>query len=437
VTKCYQSSFQFPSVKRRNVEADFSGGDITSNAGICLIAQVDRQMGLTRAVARAMGDPRRRASCDHSLLDLLQQRTYSLVLGYEDLNDHDELRHDLAMQTATSRVETLASPATLCRLEQRSDRHSAWAIHKVLFDQFIAAHKRPPKRLILDFDATDTPLHGDQEGKFFHGYYDYYCYLPLYVFCGRHLLVSYLRSSKIDPAKHSWAILSLLVKALRQHWPKTEIVFRGDSGFCRWKLLRWCDKHDVRYIVGLAKNKRLERKSKVWMELAESQHLLTGKKQRVFATITYGAQSWDRTRRVIVKAEHSSHGANPRYVVTNLPQGDQYLYDKLYCARGDMENRIKDQQLDLFAGRASSHRWWPNQFRQLLSGLAYTLFEGLRTRALKDTALAKASPNRIRLTLLKIGAVIIRNTRRIRILMSSACPHQDLFLTVAYRLNSS
>lgn len=394
-------------------------------------------MGLTRSVARALQDNRRQASCDHTLEELLKQRNFALALGYEDLNDHGELRHDLALQTATSRVESPASPATLCRLEQRTDRETAVAIHEVLFDQFIAAHKRPPKRLILDFDATDTPLHGDQEGKFFHGYYDHYCYLPLYVFCGRHLQVSYLRPSNIDPAKHSWAILSLLVKALRRHWPKVEIIFRGDSGFCRWKLLRWCDRHGVRYIVGLAKNKRLQGKSKRWMDLAEVQHLLTGKKQRVFATITYGARSWDRARRVIVKAEHSSHGANPRYVVTNLPQGDQYLYDKLYCARGDMENRIKDQQMDLFAGRASSHRWWPNQFRQLLSGLAYTLFEGLRSRALKETALATASPNRIRLTLLKIGAVIIRNTRRIRILMSSACLHQDLFRTVAYRLNSS
>ena len=437
MTKCYQSSLPFPSVKRRKVEASVSGGDITSKGGIGLLDHVDMKMGLIRAVGRAMGDPRRRASCDHSQEELLKQRVYGLALGYEDLNDHDELRHDLALQTATSRVETLASPATLCRLEQRSGRESAWAIHQVLFDQFVAAHKRPPKRLILDFDATDTPLHGDQEGKFFHGYYDHYCYLPLYVFCGRHLLVSYLRPSNIDPAKHSWAILSLLVKALRRHWPKVEIIFRGDSGFCRWKLLRWCDRHDVRYIVGLAKNKRLKRKSKIWMDLAESQYLLTNKKQRLFATITYGARSWDRPRRVIVKAEHSSHGANPRYVVTNLPQGDQYLYDKIYCARGDMENRIKDQQMDLFAGRASSHRWWPNQFRQLLSGLAYTLFEGLRARALENTTLAKASPNRIRLTLLKIGAVIIRNTRRIRILMSNACPHQDLFRTAANRLNSS
>lgn len=437
MTKCYQSSLPFPSVKRRKVEADFSGGDITSNGGIPLLAQVDTQMGLTRSVARALADTRRKASCDHSQEELLKQRIYSLALGYEDLNDHDELRHDLALQTATSRVETLASPATLCRLEQRSDREAAVAIHQVLFDQFVAAHDKPPKRLILDFDATDTPLHGDQEDRFFHGYYDHYCYLPLYVFCGRHLLVSYLRPSSIDPARHTWAILSLLVKALRQHWPKVEIIFRGDSGFCRWKVLRWCDRHNVRYIVGLAKNKRLERQSKAWTELAESLYLITGKKQRVFATICYGARTWDRPRRVIVKAEHSSHGTNPRYVVTNLPQTDKYLYDTVYCARGDMENRIKDQQQDLFAGRASCHRWWPNQFRQLLSGLAYTLFEGLRQRALRNTALAKASPNRIRLTLLKIGAVIIRNTRRIRILMSSACPHQDLFHIVTFRLNSS
>jgi len=239
--------------------------------------------------------------------------------------------------------------------------------------------------------------------------------------------VSYLRRSDIDAARHSWAILSLLVKALRQHWPRVGIIFRGDSGFCRWKILRWCDRHQVRYIVGVAQNKRLRAKSAPWIELAALQHTLTGKKQRVFASIHYGARSWDRPRRVrvcpasaasalgIVKAEHSSHGPNPRFVVTNLPQTDRYLYDKIYCARGDMENRIKDQQLDLFAKRTSAHHWWPNQFRQLLSGLAYTLFEGLRRKALLNTPLATASPNTIRLKLLKIGAVVIRNTRRIRL----------------------
>jgi hypothetical protein len=335
VTECYQTSIPFSPVKRHKVEADFSGGDITSNAGIPLLAQVDQQMNLTRSVARALDDTRRKASCDHSLAELLKQRIYALALGYEDLNDHNELRHDLALQTAASRVETLASPATLCRLEQRSDREAAVAIHKILFQQFVDAHDRPPKRLILDFDATDTPLHGDQEGRFFHGYYDHYCFLPLYVFCGRHLLVSYLRRSDIDAAKHSWAILSLLVKALRQRWPKVEITFRGDSGFCRWKILRWCDRHQVRYIVGLAQNKRLRARSAPWIDLAELQYALTDKKQRVFASIHYGARSWDKPRRVIVKAEHSSHGANPRFVVTNLPQSDRFLYDKVYCARGD------------------------------------------------------------------------------------------------------
>lgn len=437
MTKCYQTSFEFPSVKRRKVEADFSGGDISSNGGIPLIAQIDRQMGLTQAVAKALGDDRRKASCDHSLEELLKQRVYAITLGHEDLNDHQELRHDLALQTATSRVDALASPATLCRLEQRSDRAAAVAIHQVLFNQFVQAHEEPPRRLILDFDATDTPLHGNQEGRFFHGYYDHYCYLPLYVFCGRHLLVSYLRRSDGDPARHSWAILSLLVKALRAQWPKVEIVFRGDSGFCRWPMLRWCERYAVRYIVGVARNPRLERKAAELTGLAEQLFEATGRKQRLFDSITYGARSWDKARRVIVKAEHSAHGSNPRFVVTNLTQTDRYLYDKVYCARGDMENRIKDQQLDLFAKRASSHRWWPNQFRQLLSGLAYTLFEGLRRQALADTSLANASPNRIRLTLLKIGAVVIRNTRRIRLLMSSACPHQDLFRTVVFRLDSS
>ena len=437
MTECYQTSLEFPSVKRRKVEADFSGGAITSNGGIPLLSQVDRQMGLTRAVARAIGDSRRQASCEHSLLELLQQRVYALALGYEDLNDHHELRNDLALQTATSRVETLASPSTLCRLEHRTDRQGAAAIHEVLFDQFVKAHGKPPRRLILDFDATDTPLHGDQEGRFFHGYYDHYCFLPLYVFCGRHLLVSYLRRSNSDPARHTWAILSLLVKALRRQWPKVEIIFRGDSGFCRWKILRWCERHRVNYIVGLAKNTRVRAQAAQWINEAEALYEQTGKKQRLFASITYAALSWDKSRRVIVKAEHSRLGSNPRFVVTNLKQGDHYLYDKLYCARGDMENRIKDQQLDLFAGRTSSHRWWPNQFRQLLSGLAYTLFEGLRHRALQQTRLATASPNTLRLTLLKIGAVIIRNTRRIRILLSSACPHQDLFRSVALQLNSS
>ncbi|MCV6574644.1 MAG: IS1380 family transposase [Cohaesibacter sp.] len=430
-------SLQFSSVKRRKVEADFSGGDITSNAGIVLLSEVDRKIGLSRSVARAIDDDRRKASCEHSVEALLKQRIYALALGYEDLNDHKELRYDLALQTAVSRDKPLASAATLSRFESRANRDSAIAIHQVLFDQFIKAYNKPPKRLILDFDATDTPLHGEQEGRFFHGYYDHYCYLPLYVFCDRHLLISYLRPSNIDGAKHSWAILSLLVKAIRAHWPRTEIIFRGDSGFCRWKMLRWCDRHKVGYIVGLAKNKRLTEYSGYWIEMAESLFRVTGKKQRLFTSIRYSAKTWDKRRRVIVKAEHTRLGGNPRYVVTNLDQNDRYLYDKIYCARGDMENRIKDQQLGLFARRTSSHRWWNNQFRQLLSGLAYVLLEAMRYRLLKNTKLEKSAPNTLRLVLLKIGAVIIRNTRRIKMMMSSAYPHQDTLTAILSRLNTS
>ena len=437
MTECYQTPIEFPSVKRRKVEASFSGGDITSNAGIPLLSQVDEKLGLTRAIARVVDDPRREASCEHTLPELLKQRIYGLALGFEDLNDHQELRHDLALQTAVSRAETLASASTLCRLEQRAERSTAVAIHRVLFEQFMRAYREPPKRLILDFDATDTPLHGDQEGRFFHGYYDRYCYLPLYVFCGRHLLVSYLRRSNQDAAKHSWAILSLLVKALRKRWPRVPIILRGDSGFCRDAMLRWCERQQLQYIVGIARNRRLEAMAKGHTAWAERLHELTGKKQRLFTSLHYGARTWRTERRVILKAEHNDYGSNPRFVVTNMPQSERYLYDKVYCARGDMENRIKDQQLDLFADRTSCHRWWPNQFRQLLSGLAYTLFEGLRRMALTGTELATASPNRIRLTLLKIGAVVIRNTRRIRLLMSTAYPHQNLFREVAWHLNSS
>ncbi len=437
MTECYQTSIEFSRVQRRRVEADFSGGDITSNGGLPLLAEVDNRIGLSSRIAKAIGDQRRQASCDHSLEQLLRQRIYALACGYEDLNDHHELRHDLALQASTSRVETLASPATLCRLEQRSDGASAAAIHQVLFDHFIQSYKKSPKRIILDFDATDTPLHGDQEERFFHGYYHHYCYLPLYVFAGRHLLVSYLRRSDIDAARHAWAILSLLVKAIRLRWPTTQIIFRADSGFCRWRMLRWCERHNVGYIVGIAKNPRLLNVSKLWRDAAQACYEAFGKKQRLFATLYYAAGTWDKNRRIIVKAEHSCHGSNPRFVVTNLEQSDQYLYDKIYCARGDMENRIKDQQLDLFAGRTSSHTWWTNQFRQLLSGLAYVLLEALRDIALERTSLAKASPQRLRLTLLKIGAVVIRNTRRIRFLLSSAYPHQALFAHVSAKLNSS
>jgi hypothetical protein len=288
--------------------------------------------------------------------------------------------------------------------------------------------------LILDFDATDDAVHGRQEGRFFHGYYDRYCFLPLYVFCGDQLLCAYLRQSRIDGAKHAWAILALLVKRLRAEWPKVKITFRADSGFCRWKMLSWCERHGVDYIVGIAWNPRLNKAAAFWIGSAERCFKATREKQRLFAHFPYAAGKWNRKRRVILKAEHSQRGSNPRYVVTNLKGDAQRLYDRVYCARGDMENRIKEQQLDLFADRTSCHKWWANQFRLLLSSLAYTLLETIRRLALKGTELARAYVGTIRLKLLKIGAIVIRNTRRVRILLSDAHPHQALFFRVAEKL---
>ena len=434
MTKCYQRSFEFPRVNRRIVEARFDGGDITSDGGVLLLRQADRLTGLSDSIARALSDPRRQASCDHDVPGLVRQRLYAIALGYEDLNDHDGLRQDVALQTAVERDQWLASASTLCRFENRADRETAWRLHEVLLDQFIASFKRAPKKLILDFDATDDPVHGEQDGRFFHGYYRHYCFLPLYVFCGHQLLVSYLRPSNIDGAKHSWAILSLLVKRLRQVWPKVRIIFRGDGGFCRWKMLRWCDHHEVGYLIGLAKNKRLNRLTASLQDEAAACFAATGHKVRWFTDFQYAARSWDGARRVIAKIEHSQHGVNPRYVVTNLEGDAKQLYDKLYCARGDMENRIKENQLDMFGDRTSCQHWWPNQFRLLLASLAYTLIEAIRRIALKGTELANAYVGTIRLKLFKIGAVILKNTRRIRFLLASGCPYKELYFLAANRL---
>ncbi len=298
----------------------------------------------------------------------------------------------------------------------------------------MASHDEPPEALILDFDATDDLVHGRQEGRFFHGYYDHYCFLPLYVFCGDQLLVSYLRPSQIDGAKHAWAILALLVKRLRQAWPRVRIVFRGDSGFCRHRMLGWCGRNHVGYIVGIAKNAALRRCIDEPMQWVEEAAQLTREKQREFFQFTYAAGTWKTRRQVIAKLEATDKGRNPRFIVTNLEGDKQYLYDAIYCARGDMENRIKEQQLGLFADRTSAHHWRANQFRLLLCSLAYVLMEGLRRLALKDTELARAQMTTIRLKLFKIGAVIMSNTRRIRFLLSSAYPYQALLFEVAAKL---
>ena len=399
MTDCTFSKIEFPRCCGRRVEVDFAGGDITSNGGAVLLAAADRRLGLLSGLARRLDDGRQTGKVEHRLLPLLRQRAYAVALGYEDVNDHDGLRDDLALQTAVGRDRRLASPSTVGRLDRAADRAWAWAAHVSMVESFIAAFDTVPQELVLDFDATDDAVHGRQVGRFFHGYYDHYCFLPLYVFCGEHLLVSYLRPSNIDGAKHAWAILALLVKRLRQAWPGVRLILRADSGFCRHRMLSWCERHDVGYIVGLAKNTRLNKDAAMWMGWAEAAYRHGGEKQRLFVELRYGAKSWTRRRRVIARLEHGPKGANPRYVVTNLEGDGRQLYDQLYCARGEMENRIKECQLDLFADRTSCHDWWPNQFRLILSSLAYSLIEAIRRLALAGTDMARAQAGTIRLKL--------------------------------------
>jgi len=431
MTVCNTNLIEFSSSKGRKIHGQFKGGDITSDGGVMLLTQVDNKLKLTRRLGKVIEDPRVKRRCDHSLLSVLRQRIYGLCLGYEDLNDHDTLRKDIGLQTAVCRDTDLASSSTLCRFENRANRRMLWAISEILVEKFIASFKKAPKQVILDFDSTDDPVHGQQVGSFFHGYYDHYCFLPLYVFCGTQLLVAYLRPSNIDNALHSWAILSLLVKRLRQAWPRVKIIFRGDSGFCRHRMFQWCEKSGVFYIVGIAKNNRLIEESASLMRQARHQYQLTGSKQRLFGSIRYAAGTWKRHRRVIVKAEHNRKGENPRYIVTNMSGDAKWLYDKMYCSRGEAENRIKEQQLCLFADRTSCMNWLPNQFRLLLSSIAYVLMDAIRSMALAGTQLANARCDTIRLKLLKIGAVMIRNSRRVRFLLSSAYPYQPLFNRVS------
>lgn len=436
MTKCSSSFLVFTGVGSRKFEADFSGGAITSDGGAPLLREMDRRLGLMKAVAAELADGRQAGKVEHSMQSLLRQRVYALALGYEDGNDHQQLRHDVALQSAVGRNEVLASPPTLCRLENQADRKQCLAVSKVLVEQFIASFSAPPQELILDFDATDAPVHGHQVGRFFHGYYDNYCFLPLYVFCGDRVLVAYLRPSRNDGARHAGAILKLLVQRLRQAWPKVRIMFRADSGFCRRRILHWCEHNNVGYLVGLAKNPALNRMAEPWMEQARAAAGGNGS-ARLFTDLSYATQTWKQPRRVILKAESLPGKDNHRYLVTNLAGDGRMLYETVYCARGEAENRIKEQQLDLFASRTSCHEWWPNQFRLLLSALAYTLVEGIRRTALQGTELAEATCATIRLRLFKIGAVVVRNTRRIKLLLSSAYPWQNLFRMATARLSSA
>jgi hypothetical protein len=432
----------FASVDYRKMVADFQGGDLTSDGGLPLLREVDHKIGLIDAVNDAIFDPRFQPLVEHDQRTILAQRIFALAAGYEDLNDHQTLRNDTLLAALTDRRlkagqkegDPLSSPPTLCRLENRLTRADLVRMSKVLVETFIASHAAPPEELVLDFDATDDAVHGNQEGRFFHGYYDHYCFLPLYVTCGQQLLAAYLRPANIDGAKHSRAILKLLVTRFRQEWPKVKIIFRADSGFCRWKLLRWCDRRGVDYIVGLAKNealKRLARRSRI---TARWDYRRNGLKQRRFEEFDYAANTWDRQRRIIAKAEHGEQGENPRFIVTSLAGDAQDLYDKLYCRRGDAENRIKEQQLGLFADRTSCHAFLANQFRVLLAAVAYVLVETLRRVGLAGTELAAAQAGTIRLKLLKIGGRIVRSVRRIAIHLASGFPLQNLFQKVLCNL---
>jgi hypothetical protein len=432
--KCTADQIGFGRLGRRIIEANFQGGAISSDGGVMLLRQMDNRIGLSSSVAAALHDPRAPDRIRHGLRDLIAQRLYGLCCGYEDLNDHDRLRHDPLMQTAVGRDDALASSPTLSRLETRATRRDAIALNRVLVEQFIASHRPAPAELVLDVDASDVPLHGEQELTQFHGYYDHYCYLPLYVFCGQAMLACLLRPSRIDGAKHASAVIKLLVTRLRQVWPATRIIVRGDSGFCRQPLLRWCERSQVDYVIGVARNARLQRQVLAWEVELKAAFEVLGTKQRAIHEFRYAAESWAVERRVITRLEYGTQGNNPRFVVTNLEMPAAELYDSLYCKRGEAENRIKETQLDLFGTRASCHRFYANWLRLMFAALAYTLMQRLREIALAGTELANATAATIRVRLLKIGASILRNTRRVRIMLASHHPLRKVYLIAARAL---
>ena len=434
MSKCTADQMSFGRLGRKVIEANFEGGALSSDGGLMLLRQVDQRIGLSKAVAKALHDPRNPELITHELRDLVAQRLYGLCCGYEDLNDHDTLRQDPLMQTAVGKVDELGSSPTLCRLERRANRDDVVALNSVLLEQFIASQAVCPEELVLDVDASDIPLHGDQEQTEFHAYYDHYCYLPLYVFCGKAMLACVLRRSRIDGAKHAAAVIKLLVTRLRQAWPDARIIVRGDSGFCRQRLIRWCERHAVDYVIGVARNARLHHAVEGWERFMEQAYDVTRTKQRIIREFRYAAQSWDRERRIITRLEFGAQGTNPRFIVTNLDRPAEELYDHLYCQRGEAENRIKETQLDLFGTRASCQRFLANWLRVLFSALAYTLMQRLREIALAGTELSTATAATIRVRLLKIGAAVIRNTRRIRILLASFHPLREVFLIASRAL---
>ena len=454
LTECSPDSFDFASLGSRKVTAAFDGGAITSNAGALLLRETDRGIGLSRQVSACFRDGRRQDRVEHAVETLVAQRIHGIALGYEDLNDHDDLRHDPVLGLVSGKAAAhrrdcavLAGKSTLNRLEHAprtgDDRYrklsvDEGAMKRLFVSLFLKSRATPQKRIILDLDATDDPIHGDQEGRFFHGYYKCYCYLPLYIFCGRELLLAKLRPANIDASAGAKEEIAWIVAQIRKSWPDVDIWLRADSGFCREELMAWCEAHGVHYVFGLARNARLEASIAGELAEAEAKAKESGKPERIFKELRYQThKSWSRERRVVAKAEHLLKGPNPRFIVTSLPRQAfeaQKLYEKIYCARGEMENRIKECQLDLFADRTSAASLRANQLRLWFASLAYVLMTALRRMALQGTELAQATAGTIRLKLLKLGALVTVSVRRVKIAIASACPLKDAFVNAHRRL---
>jgi hypothetical protein len=442
-TQCSRDLFGYEVVEGRQVVAAFDGGDNTSDAGGLLLGATDRAIGLVGRFAACFADGRAQGQIEHTIEVMVAQRVFGIALGYEDLIDHDHLRHDPVLAALAGKLTArrkdcapLAGKSTLNRLEHAPTEparyhkigHDGAAIEGLFVDLFLEAHKTPPKEIILDLDATDDPLHGHQEGRFFHGYYDCYCYLPLYVFCGRHLLAARLRRSNIDASAGAVAEVERIVGQIRARWPRVTVLLRADSGFARDELMAWCEANRVDYVFGLARNERLVGAIAQGLAAVAAESLAHGGPARRFADFAWRTlDSWSRARRVVAKAEHLPQGANPRFVVTSLPASQidaRTLYEDVYCARGEIENRIKEQQLDLFADRTSAATMRANQLRLWFASFAYVLLEALRRIGLRHTQFATATCGTIRLKLLKIGAQVRRSVRRIKVAMASACPYQ-------------
>ena len=452
-TECSAERSMFGRVEGRSVVAEFDGGALTSDAGGLLLGAADQRLGLVRRIARCFRDARDPRLVEHSVATLIGQRVFGIALGYEDLNDHDELRHDPLMAVLAGKLEArredcapVAGKSTLNRLElsretptkYRKIAHEPAAIEALFVDLLLEAHDRPPQQIILDLDATDDPLHGHQEGRFFHGYYDCYCYLPLYVFCGRHLLAAKLRPSNIDASAGSVEEVARIVAQIRRRWPRTRILLRADSGFAREALMAWCEMNQVDFVFGLARNARLVEEISVELLQAEAEASATGKPARRFKDFRYATlDSWSRRRRVVAKAEWTNGEANPRFIVASLSKAEtsaRFLYEKVYCARGEMENRIKECQGDLFADRTSTATLCANQLRLWLASFAYALLCALRRIGLAHTQFAEATCGTIRLKLLKLAGLVRVSARRVKFALASACPYADEWRLAAARL---